>query len=215
MLLCLLDEKVLELLDRLQYLQSTRILFVRASLETVDVAAVLVFDVCTLLSHCSALLLSSLLRGKPFGVGSDEAIVLLVELDLPMLKTFPLLQSSTNLSSHTLHLALDLGFGVVELARKSVLVVALLFPLLLLRLSLLNFVHRYLSQAVNLEHKVSGCFIGLTDVLLELKYALALALVIASGIGKAVAESFHLLSDSSNGGLVILLTSLQAVTLLL
>jgi hypothetical protein len=73
----------------------------------------------------------------------------------------------------------------------------------------------WLQLPWRLPREIGSSILGLADILGELKNTLALAFVASSGIGKAVAQVVDLLSNGTNGGLVVLLGPLQAITLLL
>lgn len=214
-LLRLLEKHLLVLMDSLHHLARRHVVLFGTALKSVDVAAVLILHFCTLLSQSCALLFSSLLGGKAFSIGGNETIVLLVKSNLTLLKTVPLLKCCGHVGLDTLHLALDLGFDGVEVASDGVLVVTLLLPCCLRSCGLLSFFLWNISKIVGLKGKVSCSVIGLANVLGELEDTLALTLITSSGIGKTVTEIVDLLSNGSNGGLVVLLVPLQAVTELL
>jgi len=141
--------------------------------------------------------------------------VLLVEPGLTLLKALPLLVRSRDVGFHALDLALNLLLDLVKLASSSILVVTLLLPLRLLGCSFLGLFLGNASQIFCLKSEVGSSIIGLADVLRELEYALALALVTTTSIGEAVSKRIHLLLDIGNGCLVIFLVPLQAIALLL
>jgi len=169
----------------------------------------------TLCSQRCTFLLSSLLGGKTLSVGGDETVVLLVEPGLTLLKAFPLLECSRDVRLYTLHLALNLLLGLVKLASDGVLVVTLLVPFGFPGRSFLGFFFGNATQILCLNGKIGGRIISLANVLCKLKDALALALVTASGVGKAIPKGIHLFLDISDGCLVVFLIPLQAIPLLL
>jgi hypothetical protein len=207
-MLRLLENEILVVLNCLHHLIYRQILLFCAALEAIDVAAVLVLHFSTLLTESCTLLLPSLLGGKAFSVGGYETIVLLIKPRLALLKAFPLLERSGHVGLNALDLAVELGFDGLEFTGNGILVVTLLLPCRFLGCGLLSFVFWDVSKIVGLESEISGSIVGLTDVLCELKNTLALTLIASSGVGKAVAEVVDLFSNSSNGGLVVLLVSL-------
>lgn len=210
-MLRLLHQHLFILLDRLYHLTHGDISVLGPTLKTVDVAAVLVLHVGTLLAKSGTLLFPSLLSGKAFSIGGNETVVLLVEPQLTLLKTFPLLQGSGHIGLHALNLALDSSLDVVKLASNGVFVVALLFPRGLLGCSFCGVFLRNVTEVVGLKGIFSSSVVGLANVLSELEDSLALAFITTSSVGKAIAQIVDLLSDGTDGGLVILLVPLQTV----
>ena len=182
-LMHLLKKKLFVMLQSLQHLSGSHVLFLSSPLVVVDVASILVLDIGTLCSQGCAFLLSTLFGGKAFGVGGHETVVLLVESGLTLLKTLPLLVGRIDIRLDALHLALNLLLGLFKLASNRILVVALLFPLGLLGCSLFRFVFGDISQVLCLKGEICSSIVGLADILCELEYALALALITATSIG--------------------------------
>jgi hypothetical protein len=107
-----------------------------------------------------------------------------------------------------LNLLLDLGFDLVEFGRNGSLVVSLPLPFNLLCCGFLSFLFRDASKIFSLKGEIGGSIVSLAYILSELKYALALALVAPSCVGKAIAQRVDLLSNSANGCFVVLLVPL-------
>jgi hypothetical protein len=178
-----LKKELLVLVDGMQHLSSSHVVFFCSSLVAVDVAAILVLNISALLSQGCTFLFPSLLGGETFSVGGNETIVLFVEPSLTLLKAFPLLGCSRDVGLYTLNLALDLFLGLVELARDGVLVVTFLLPLSLLGCSFLSLLFGNSPDFLCLECEFGSGFIRLADILRKLKDTLALAFVATSGIG--------------------------------
>jgi hypothetical protein len=214
-MLRLLDDEILVVLNCLHHLIDRQILFFATALIGNNVGTVLLLHFSALLPQSRSLLLPSLLGSEAFRIGSNKTIVLLVKPGLTLLKAFPLLKRGGHVGLYTLHLAVELSFDGVEFTSDGNLIVTLLLPRRFLGCSLLDFFLWDFSEVVGLKGKVGGSIVSLADGLSELKDTLALALIASSGIGKAVAEIVDLLSNSTDGGLVVFFVSLQAVSLLL
>jgi hypothetical protein len=108
--------KLLILLVGMQHLGGTDIALFSSLLVGVDVAAVLVLNIGTLLPQSGAFLLPTLLGGETLFVGGNESVVLLVEPSLTLLKALPLLEGSRDIGLCSLNFALDFLLGLAELA---------------------------------------------------------------------------------------------------
>jgi hypothetical protein len=67
------------MLDRLQHLTGGHVVLFAASFKAINIAAILIFHIGTLLSQSCAFLLPPLLGGKSFGISSDKSVVLLIQ----------------------------------------------------------------------------------------------------------------------------------------
>lgn len=215
LLVRLLKKELFVVLDRLHHLSGSDILLLSPPFIAVDVTPILMLDISALCSQSCTFLFSSLLGGEPFGVGGYETIVLLVKPGLTLLKALPLLVRSRDVRFDALDLALNLLLDLFKLASSSILGISLLLPLRLFDCSFLGLFLGNAPQIFCLTSEIGGSVIGLADVLCELKYALALALVTTTSIGEAVSKRIHLLLDVGNGCLVIFLIPLQAIALVL
>lgn len=214
-LLSLLKKDRFEVLDGLHNLGSGEMQFVRTALKVVDVAPVLRFRLKPLLVKRVTFLFLPLLGGIALPIGSDETVVLIIQLCLSLLKALPLLNSGGNVRLNTTNLAVDLSLDTIKLGQHSRFVISLRLPFVFLNSSFLGLIGWNLAHGINLESHVGSSVISLANVLRELQHPLALTVVIASRISKATTKGIHLLFDGRDGSFVIFLVPLQAIPLLL
>lgn len=184
------------MLSRLQELRRGNVVLFSSTFETINVTAVLVFNVGALLSQSLTLLLSSLLGGKPLLISSNKSVVLLIQSRLTLHETLSLLRSSRDVVLNACHLSFDIGLDRIELTSCRIFVVTLLLPLRFFGCSLSRVLLRNSTQIVGLKGEIGSGIVSLSDVLRKLKNTLALAFITASSVRQAAAESIDLFLDS-------------------
>src|SRR5690242_292610 len=210
-----LHQKSFVVLSSLQELGGSNVLLLSSMLETVDAATVLLLNIRTLLSQSMALLLPTLLGREPFLVSGDQAIVLLIQSCLTLLKAFTFLKCVCNVGLHALDLGFNVGLDCIKFTSHSVLVVTFFLPFRLLCCSFFGLFFWNCTQIFGLQREFSSSVVCLSDVLRKLKDTLALTLIAAPSVRQAIAKGVDLFLDRRDGSFVVFLITLQTVALLL